>query len=77
MTTSLLSPGASYIVLNPAYNTSAYRWARTSVFLGLGFTGIFPVTHAFYIHGLSDIHDEMGMGWLLGSCALYATGALL
>jgi adiponectin receptor len=69
--------GAAYIVLHPTYNTPQYRWARTTVFLGLGFTGIFPVSHAFYIHGPIDIHYEMGMSWLLASCALYAIGALL
>jgi len=69
--------GAAYVVLTPYYNTPAYRWARTAVFLGLGFTAVFPVTHAVHLHGWRVLHQEMGLGWLVLSGALYTNGAIM
>ncbi|KAG8915234.1 hypothetical protein FRC00_006362 [Tulasnella sp. 408] len=74
---TLAGLGAAYVVLTPSYNTPEFRWARTSVFLALGFTGIVPVTHAIRLHGLSTLRYEMGINWLLLSGALYTVGALL
>ncbi|KAG8889739.1 tryptophan synthetase [Tulasnella sp. 332] len=69
--------GATYVVLTPIYNTAEFRWARTTVFLSLGFTGVVPVCHALYIHGMEAIYEEMGLAWLLLSGALYTIGAIL
>ncbi|KAG8772771.1 hypothetical protein FRC12_002901 [Ceratobasidium sp. 428] len=68
--------GAAYIVLSPHYATPAYRWARTSVFLALGLTAIFPVTHALWLYGFTRLQNEMGLLWLIASGMLYVTGAV-
>lgn len=74
---TLAGLGAAYVVLTPSYNTPQYRWARTSVFLALGFTGLVPVTHAILLHGISTLRYQMGVNWLLLSGALYTFGAVL
>jgi len=78
LTTILLAGlGAAYIVLTPSYNCPELRWARTVVFVGLGLTGIVPIGHAWWLHGWRALHEEMGMGWLLASGALYMNGAVM
>jgi hypothetical protein len=69
--------GAAYIVLNPEYSKPTHRGARTKVFIGLGISAVFPVTHGFLAHGFIELLAEMGFGWLLTSGALYISGALL
>ena len=69
-------PVAAYIVLAPGYSSPAYRWARTSVFLGLGLCGVVPVIHGFFTIGFERMRHEMGVLWLVLSGAFYIVGAL-
>jgi len=75
-TITIAGLGATYVVLTPIYNTAEFRWARTTVFLSLGLTGVVPVMHALHIHGMA-IFEEMGLAWLLLSGTMYITGAVL
>jgi len=68
---------AAYVVLHPSYSTPKYRWARTAVFLSLGGGGIIPIAHGLFTVGFKRLSDEMGLGWILLSCFLYATGAVV
>jgi len=54
-----------------------YRWARTVVFIALGFGGIIPVTHGLFTAGFKRLSDEMGLVWVLLSGFLYVTGAVV
>lgn len=72
-----LLPGAAYIVLNPEYAKPTHRGARTQVFIGLGLSAVFPVSHLIVSHGIYKLMGEMGFGWLLASGGLYIGGALL
>lgn len=74
---SCRSAGAASIVLNPEYGKPTHRGARTKVFVGLGLSGIVPVTHALLVHGFSNLVHDMGFGYLLLSGALYLVGALI
>ena len=76
-TSSTATLGAAYIVLNPEYAKPTHRGARTQVFIGLGLSAIFPVSHLVLSHGFRPLFSEMGFGWLVTSGALYIGGALL
>ncbi|KAF7984693.1 hypothetical protein HWV62_12984 [Athelia sp. TMB] len=69
--------GAAWIVLDPEYGKPTHRGARTKVFIGLGLSAVFPVTHLFVTHGFSKLIQEMGIGWLITSGGFYIFGALL
>ncbi|KZP15305.1 HlyIII-domain-containing protein [Athelia psychrophila] len=69
--------GAAYIVLDPEYGKPTHRGARTKVFIGLGLSAVFPVSHLMVSHGISKLVQEMGFGWLMASGGLYIFGALL
>jgi len=47
------------------------------VFIGLGLSAVFPVSHLLLSHGSDKLFAEMGFGWLLASGGLYIGGALL
>lgn len=53
--TLILSLGsmAMYTVLNRKFASPAYRPIRTSVFLALGLSAIFPVAHVLSMYGVS------------------------
>ncbi|POW11903.1 hypothetical protein PSTT_04973, partial [Puccinia striiformis] len=67
---------ATYTVVSPAYRSNSGRRNRTIVFVALGLSGIFPVTHGILSHGLLDAADRVGLWWLLGSGAMYILGAI-
>ncbi|PBK80226.1 HlyIII-domain-containing protein [Armillaria gallica] len=69
--------GAAYVVLQPEYARATHRGLRTSVFIGLGLTGIIPVCHALVTHGFLKLFSDMGLNWLLFSGGLYIAGGLL
>jgi len=74
---SLAGLGAAYIVLSPEYSKPTHRGARTFVFIGLGLSGMVPVSHLLATHGIHELLTDMGFGWLLASASLYIAGALL
>ncbi|THH12152.1 hypothetical protein EW145_g207 [Phellinidium pouzarii] len=74
---SLSGLGAAYIVLNPEYQKSSHRGARTKVFIALGLSAIVPITHALLSHGLYTLRTEMGFDYVVLSGGLYILGALL
>lgn len=76
-TSSTATLGAAYIVLNPEYAKPTHRGARTQVFIGLGLSAVFPVSHLVLSHGFRQLFADMGFGWLITSGALYIGGALL
>jgi adiponectin receptor len=68
---------AAYVVLNPEYSKPSHRGARTAVFIALGLSAVFPVSHLTYLHDLNKLFTVMGLQWLVASGALYIGGALL
>ena len=64
-------------MLNPEYSKPTHRGARTKVFIALGLSAVFPVTHALLAHGYHTLRSEMGVDYLVLSGALYIFGALL
>lgn len=74
---TVLGSCAIYTVVNPLWSTSAYRPYRTLVFVSLGLSALFPVSHLSYKMGFQTLRHTMGLDWLLLSGTLYVVGALL
>ncbi|KAJ7634751.1 hemolysin-III related-domain-containing protein [Roridomyces roridus] len=74
---SLIGVGAAYTVLHPEYAKPTHRGARTAVFIGLGLSGVGPITHCILIEGYRKVIFDLGFGWVVFSGALYIFGALL
>ncbi|KAG2008397.1 HlyIII channel protein [Coprinopsis cinerea AmutBmut pab1-1] len=74
---SVMGVGAAFIVLDPEYAKPTHRVARTSVFIALGLCAIAPIGHLLVTtHGINELMDDMGFGWLVASGALYIIGAV-
>ncbi|KAJ7741413.1 hemolysin-III related-domain-containing protein [Mycena maculata] len=68
---------AAYIVLSPEYSKPTHRAARTTVFVGLGLSGVGPITHCLLTEGYQRVFSDLGFGWVVLCGALYILGALL
>ncbi|KAN0060360.1 hypothetical protein ACQY0O_007689 [Thecaphora frezii] len=77
MAIALMGSVAIYVVVAPKYGTPQYRPYRTTVFLVLGLSAIFPVLHVINVYGYETITQTMGLRFLLTSGALYVVGAVL
>ncbi|KAJ7053810.1 hemolysin-III related-domain-containing protein [Mycena amicta] len=69
--------GAAYTVLNPAYSKSTHRGTRTSVFIGLGLSGVIPTIYCMLREGLQKVFVDQGYGWMVLGAFFYIGGGLL
>jgi len=69
--------GAATIVLNPEYAKPTHRGTRTGVFVALGLCGVVPASQLLTSHNIHQLINDLGIGWLIASGALYMGGALL
>jgi channel protein (hemolysin III family) len=72
-----LGAAATYTVLSKKFTSPAYRPIRTSVFLALGLSAIFPVAHIVAMYGYQIASRTMGLNFLIAGGALYVVGACL
>lgn len=73
-TISVLGILAIITLLSPALSSPNFRSFRTSLFLAMGFSGVFPAAHAVAIHwGHPHIMISLGYEIIMG--ILYASGA--
>ncbi|MBW0502845.1 hypothetical protein O181_042560 [Austropuccinia psidii MF-1] len=73
---TILGGFATYTVVTPHYRSSDGRKKRTLVFIALGLSGIVPIGHGIFCHGLLGVADRLGLWWLLASGVAYIFGAL-
>ncbi|PRP78735.1 putative hemolysin-III channel protein Izh2 [Planoprotostelium fungivorum] len=66
-----------YVVVAPHYRTPTYRWMRTSMFLALGLSAVFPTGHFTFLSGLNDPLVRISVPYLALMGALYVSGALI
>ncbi|RYP81799.1 hypothetical protein DL769_001839 [Monosporascus sp. CRB-8-3] len=57
--------------------TPAWRVYRTSMFVGLGLSGVVPICHALAIYGYETLEKRIGLNWVLLQGFLYIFGAFL
>ncbi|PWN32913.1 HlyIII-domain-containing protein [Meira miltonrushii] len=72
-----LGGAAAYTVLAQKFSSPAYRPIRTSVFIALGLSAIFPVTHILAMYGHETVTRTMGLHYLVAGGALYIVGACM
>lgn len=63
-----------YFVLTTGFE---YRRLRTWLFIGLGGSGVIPVTHKLITHGFDHAVYAIGARWLAVGGLFYITGALM
>ncbi|KAK0532890.1 hypothetical protein OC835_003183 [Tilletia horrida] len=66
-----------YAVVNPLYATPQYRPVRTTLFIGLGLSAVFPVIHVCAMYGYETVSQIMGLSYVIASGAMYIVGACL
>ncbi|KAI5918523.1 hemolysin-III related-domain-containing protein [Camillea tinctor] len=59
------------------FRTPRFRSYRTSIFVGLGVSGVVPVCHGISIYGYQGLVDRMAVDWVLLQGFLYIFGAFL
>ncbi|KAJ7053796.1 hemolysin-III related-domain-containing protein [Mycena amicta] len=69
--------GAAYTVLNPAYSKSTHHGTRTSVFIGLGLSGVIPTLRCILREGLHTVFVDQGYRWMVLGAFFYIGGGLL
>jgi adiponectin receptor len=72
-----LGSAAAYTVLAQKFSSPAYRPIRTSVFIALGLSAIFPVTHILAMYGHETVSRTMGLHYLVAGGILYIVGACM
>lgn len=73
----ILGGAAAYTVLAQKFSSPAYRPIRTSVFIALGLSAIFPVTHILAMYGHETVSRTMGLHYLVAGGVLYIVGACM
>lgn len=74
---TLLGAGTLVATLNPRFRQPAWRPLRAGLFVALGASAVFPVTHALLLYSFEYLRNTMGLSWLLTQGACYITGALI
>lgn len=72
-----LGGAAAYTVLAKKFSSPAYRPIRTSVFIALGLSAVFPVTHILAMYGHETVSRTMGLQYLVAGGVLYIIGACM
>ncbi|TPX60001.1 hypothetical protein PhCBS80983_g02054 [Powellomyces hirtus] len=67
----------SYVCLSHRFLTPEFRTTRSATFSALGLSGIFPLTHAIWIHGFRFVQQSLSFWPLVTMGALYLIGAVI
>jgi adiponectin receptor len=72
---SLLGLGCLVVSWFEHFRTPQWRPYRALMFIGLGMSGVVPILHALTRSGFADLHQRMGLGWVVLQGVLYIVGA--
>ncbi|KAI8591266.1 hemolysin-III related-domain-containing protein [Geranomyces variabilis] len=67
----------AFMCLSNRFATPDFRYIRTANFCALGLSGIFPLTHAVYLHGFTFVRQSMSFWLLVAMGVLYIIGAFI
>ncbi|CAJ2501477.1 Uu.00g043300.m01.CDS01 [Anthostomella pinea] len=73
----LLGLGCGVVSWVEKFRTPNWRVYRTSMFVGLGVSGVVPICHGLVIYGYESLNEQMGLNWVLLEGFLYIFGAFL
>ncbi|KAK2841580.1 hypothetical protein FQN49_006119 [Arthroderma sp. PD_2] len=71
----LLGAGCAAVATVPRFRAPALRPFRAAMFVALGLSAIFPVTHGVIAFGFNQARQQIGLDWLITQGALYIIGA--
>lgn len=61
----------------PRFRTPKWRWARAALFVAIGWSGAFPMTHAAQVFGIEQAHKQMGWWYFIAEGLSYISGAII
>ncbi|OAL05236.1 hemolysin-III channel protein-like protein Izh2 [Phaeosphaeriaceae sp. SRC1lsM3a] len=61
----------------PRFRTPKWRWVRATLFVAIGWSGAFPMTHAAQTFGIEQAHRQMGWWFFIVEGLCYITGAII
>ncbi|KAJ2454547.1 hypothetical protein EV183_001418 [Coemansia sp. RSA 2336] len=76
MIVSLCVAGVA-VSVSPHLQKPSLRWLRPVVFFCISLSGVVPVCHHIFAHGIAASARSIGLYYILGMVTLYAAGTLL
>ncbi|KAG5208403.1 hemolysin-III channel protein Izh2 [Trichophyton interdigitale] len=73
----VLGAGCAAVATIPRFRKPALRPFRAAMFVALGLSAVFPVTHGVVVLGFSQARQQIGLDWLITQGALYIIGAAI
>ncbi|KAJ2369492.1 hypothetical protein IW150_005143 [Coemansia sp. RSA 2607] len=73
---SLFAAGV-FVSVSPHLQKPHLRWLRPVVFFSIALSGVFPVCHHIFAHGIAASARSIGLYYMLGMCGFYVAGTLL
>ncbi|KAI8827154.1 putative hemolysin-III channel protein Izh2 [Fimicolochytrium jonesii] len=75
--TTIFGGMTMYTSLASRFSTPNHRDIRTASFVGLGLSGLIPLLHGFYLHGIATSIEAVSFWHLMGMAAFYIVGAIV
>ncbi|KAI5455863.1 putative hemolysin-III channel protein Izh2 [Mariannaea sp. PMI_226] len=73
----VLGTGCATVSWVEQFRTPKWRLYRAMIFMGLGLSGLIPITHGVTIYGFKGLEDRMSVTWITIHGAIYIFGAVL
>ncbi|KAJ1880230.1 hypothetical protein H4R99_006467 [Coemansia sp. RSA 1722] len=73
---SLFAAGV-FVSVSPHLQKPNLRWMRPVVFISISVSGVFPVCHHIFAHGIAASARSIGLYYMLGMCGFYIAGTML
>ncbi|KAJ1972050.1 hypothetical protein H4R34_005539 [Dimargaris verticillata] len=67
----------AYFCAQDRFQTPAYRWTRTLLYIGMGLSGALPLCHSLLWYGWAHTYQALSLTWFLTMGAAYVAGALI
>lgn len=67
--------GCAVVSVSPKFRTPALRPFRAAMFVAMGLSGLFPISHTWRLYGLRDLAHSVGFYWVALQGVLYILGA--
>ena len=69
--------GCAAVSIIPRFRTPEWRATRATMFVGLGLSAVFPVSHGLWLFGFERMRTQIGLDWVLLQGFLYILGAVI
>ncbi|KAF2185783.1 HlyIII-domain-containing protein [Zopfia rhizophila CBS 207.26] len=69
--------GCAAVSIIPRFRTPEWRATRATMFVSLGLSAVFPVSHGLWLFGFEQMRTQIGLDWVLLQGSLYILGATI